>query len=559
MEDQNRDPCVALILKDSRLLVNRKQLISKSQYFAMLLSESYIDHLQQEHVINYDISISTLQDYINWIHDEDFCMKFDFVCKTSLEKHCNPNSYEDLVKLLDLSVLFLTDLLTDEITNIMEAILVIPELLIDIWLVARDLGLSTLQDIFFAACLDYFDKLPIDKLLHLESQNLQKLLNNENISSTEENMWNILFMWVKANKIEELPTKIPILIKDKKPKVLNCIIDYEKPQNYNSKIFLYCWDGRNFFKYSTLTYPKEITNARHPLIGMQFTGRRYDLYMCGGEYGVGRGKFNEKIWHYSLISKKWIFETRMPRPRRNMITVLFKNKLYLIGGVGEYRTQLKSVNIYDIHSRIWTKGSQIPASFSGIPEYCVDDDKLIIYMTQLHVLIYYSKDDTWTHFKLLCDKSLSQEIILMGLDESACFLDVINKDATDDIVLRCMKYETGSTKCLKNDTDYTCEERSILLGPQFRLGHHKDFCSIDTFLIQCRNSDNIYVWLRQNYSLRYNAVYNNFHVHTVPIQESIKFNSLFYNHTTTLFSSTTKKFFRLMDTADLHSGSTTIT
>lgn len=128
-------------------------------------------------------------------------MKFDFVCRTSLEKYCNRNSYEDLLKLLHLSVLFSTDQLTEEITIIIEAILVIPEYLIDIWLVAIDLGLSKLQDISFAACLDCFDKLPIDKLIHLESHNLQKLINNENISSTEEYMRDIFFMWVKTNKV----------------------------------------------------------------------------------------------------------------------------------------------------------------------------------------------------------------------------------------------------------------------------------------------------------------------------------------------------------------------
>lgn len=116
-----------------------------------------------------------------------------------MEKYCNRNSYEDLLKLLHLSVLFATDRLTEEIIIIIEATLLIPEFLIDIWLVAMDLGLSTLQDTFFAACLDYFEKLPIDKLVHLEKQNLMKLLNNANISSTKDYIQDIFFMWVKSN------------------------------------------------------------------------------------------------------------------------------------------------------------------------------------------------------------------------------------------------------------------------------------------------------------------------------------------------------------------------
>lgn len=34
-----------------------------------------------------------------------------------------------------------------------------------------------------------------------------------------------------------------------------------------------------------------------------------------------------------------------------MITVFFQSKLYLIGGVGRYRKQLNSIDIYDMHSR----------------------------------------------------------------------------------------------------------------------------------------------------------------------------------------------------------------
>lgn len=78
-----------------------------------------------------------------------------------------------------------------------------PEFLIDVWLVAMDLGLSILQDTFFDACLDCFEQLPIEKLTRLEHHNLKKLLNNVNISSTKENMQNI---WMKINKVNIIST-----------------------------------------------------------------------------------------------------------------------------------------------------------------------------------------------------------------------------------------------------------------------------------------------------------------------------------------------------------------
>jgi len=34
----------------------------------------------------------------------------------------------------------------------------------------------------------------------------------------------------------------------------------------------------------------------------------YNLYLSGGEYGIGSGRFNAKVWRYSLISKKWFLQ-----------------------------------------------------------------------------------------------------------------------------------------------------------------------------------------------------------------------------------------------------------
>jgi len=52
---------VSLILKNERFKVRKQKLISKSKYFAVLLSENYIEHRQTEHVINYDIPPISLQ------------------------------------------------------------------------------------------------------------------------------------------------------------------------------------------------------------------------------------------------------------------------------------------------------------------------------------------------------------------------------------------------------------------------------------------------------------------------------------------------------------------
>lgn len=108
------------------------------------------------------------------------------------------------MNLLHLSVLFFTDRLTEELTSIIEANFKSSRYVVDIWLTAMNLGLFILRDVFFAACLDYFEELPPDKFIHLENHNLLKLLNNKNISSTFLSRWLILRSWMEANKVSIL-------------------------------------------------------------------------------------------------------------------------------------------------------------------------------------------------------------------------------------------------------------------------------------------------------------------------------------------------------------------
>jgi len=51
--DKSRDT-VILILKENRFEVEKQKLISKSQYFAALLSENYLDYRQTEYIIKYE-------------------------------------------------------------------------------------------------------------------------------------------------------------------------------------------------------------------------------------------------------------------------------------------------------------------------------------------------------------------------------------------------------------------------------------------------------------------------------------------------------------------------
>ncbi|XP_011646901.1 uncharacterized protein LOC105433329 [Pogonomyrmex barbatus] len=121
----------------------------------------------------------------------------------------------------------------------------------------------------------------------------------------------------------------------------------------NSDFFIYCWDGKEFFKFTSFKYPKDISkhcNCSHSALqGEIIVARGYNLYLLGGQHTCNQN-YNKKVWRYSLISKKWYFQTVMPIARRDMIAVFIKNKLIILAGIGHHGRKVNRIDIYDVHA-----------------------------------------------------------------------------------------------------------------------------------------------------------------------------------------------------------------
>ncbi|XP_018364643.1 PREDICTED: uncharacterized protein LOC108762232 [Trachymyrmex cornetzi] len=361
---------VILILKENRFEVEKQKLIGKSQYFAALLSEKYSEYRQTEHIIKYDnILPISFQDFVDWIHNS----KIDIFTTNCWDiRKCDRLSI-----LIELSILFAVDDLIKYLIYKIEKNLhfMPPKYVINLWLLSQELNLNILRDVSLAFCLDRFGDLPFKSIYELSKENFLKLIGNINITSTKSYLLKVTKKWMDHHNDFTIPLDI---LKNKETQILHSIISGESSNSHRDKKFIHCWDGNNFFELTSFKFPKDIAGHTYPLQRMSIIGRRYNVYLCGGEFGFHTGIFNKDVWRYSLISKNWFLETVMPTVRTDMIAAFMKNKLILVGGLGDKFETKSSVDIYDIYTGLWTSGAKIPCKMRHVSNYSVLDEKLIL-------------------------------------------------------------------------------------------------------------------------------------------------------------------------------------
>nr|XP_012136463.1 PREDICTED: uncharacterized protein LOC100881378 isoform X1 [Megachile rotundata] len=378
---------ITLILNENRIEVIKEKLASRSCYFASLFSHNFNDSHSNEHVINYNVTFCTLQNFVEWIHDDETPVYMHYSpVKVSMIKFIK-NNFTELLSLLQLSLLFMADDLTNDVTDIIISHWLLPEKIIDIWLLAQELSIKALQDICLSICLDRFEELPVHSLTELTKDNITRLITNVNIRSSTEYLKFVRDEWKMYHGTTDIAE-----IKDKSQlKFIRGSVVCNTQESVVKDIFLYTWNGDNLSKCVRL---KNIGDSGNLIIGMQIAGRGFNIYTIGGEMGLGTGKFNDIIWRYCLLSKKWYYQARLPVPRRHMVAVFLKDKLVVVGGVGRHRLKLLTVDILHIHTGNWTKSASIiPESFTEVPPYCVLNGKLFLLKSSLY--IYSVETNYW--------------------------------------------------------------------------------------------------------------------------------------------------------------------
>jgi hypothetical protein len=199
------------------------------------------------------------------------------------------------------------DELTDAVIEQIEKRYLLPNYLIDIWLLAQELGLTLLQDVCLAACLDRFTELPYQSINELSEEQFLKLVLNANLRCSYLEVENIINNWSKSKEVSMIEmilyyafflciidyfNKLRILIfvqnicpkdlldiKAKQSKKISYGIVSNGSLHITKEFYLHCWDGRQLFQLDTFRFPKGFSKIlrnkveKNAITGMQIVGR----------------------------------------------------------------------------------------------------------------------------------------------------------------------------------------------------------------------------------------------------------------------------------------------
>ncbi|XP_071537292.1 kelch-like protein 24 isoform X1 [Panulirus ornatus] len=119
------------------------------------------------------------------------------------------------------------------------------------------------------------------------------------------------------------------------------------------------------------------------------------IYILGGEYQLGHGNWNQSLWRYSTVSKKWIVENSLPQPRRHHMVCVVDSIIYILGGYGKHRIVQSSVNAYDTESGDWLHCPDMPHCVSQ-GAACAFKGRLMVFTQEMQLLTYYPTMKKWS-------------------------------------------------------------------------------------------------------------------------------------------------------------------
>lgn len=94
--------------------------------------------------------------------------------------------------------------------------------------------------------------------------------------------------------------------------------------------------------------------------GFKLIGYKELVFLFGGQYLIGKGEWNVNFWVYDSIKENWERKTIMPHCRRHFETCTVENKVFITGGIGNFRIIQENTFFYDYKRNFWSQTRIIP-------------------------------------------------------------------------------------------------------------------------------------------------------------------------------------------------------
>ena len=124
--------------------------------------------------------------------------------------------------------------------------------------------------------------------------------------------------------------------------------------------------------------------------GFQVISFESQIYIIGGEFGLGRGRWNNKVWKYDTFQSKWENAFDLDVSRRHHTLAIDNGSIFIIGGFGRHRVILNLVEKYDIKKDTIETILSLPDPMYNVAA-CFANDQLYVLKDPTNCLVYNNK------------------------------------------------------------------------------------------------------------------------------------------------------------------------
>ncbi|XP_014221968.1 uncharacterized protein LOC106649195 [Trichogramma pretiosum] len=403
---------ITLLFMDEVYKLDKEKLMSECEYFRTMFNQAFSDSKDDIIKIKFAFRPDSFKDFCTWMEKDSPPADLEIPripgksCLEHLEYSEDYDHFDRLRNLLEISLVYHANNLIRDLTSIvaqhwLNSCSKNQRYFFDIWISSLELRFPELADLAKFLCCQNLRSL--DQSLfsrkELTHERFVSLMGSVHHTASKEYLSNVIDARLsveaddlKRKDLNDLLNRIKLAKRESW--TMNCFfVDTTKKEGSDFVISRDIFSLRpkkcvvnphNKFE-RLINVWKTMCGDNKDLVGAGIIGKGSNIFRVGGEIRIGSNKFLLNVGRYCLITKRWYYLTRLRTPRRHMGLAISNDKLIVIGGVGRYRMKQSSIEMLDMTENTWTRGPELPETFTDIPACCVVRGMVVIHISRLYI------------------------------------------------------------------------------------------------------------------------------------------------------------------------------